>query len=357
LGNIKGRLDTFAKTLESLSEESDSAKVRNILAIRARTLRRAVGSFLTVILEDKSYVKYLERSRNHIEIKSAPLSVAKLLKGYVYDNFSSVILTSATLTVNRSFEFFATRCGTTLVESRKIGYELFKSSFNYEKQVKFFVPKGIVYSNKPNNDHFEKSTQFLEEAILASGGGALILCSSHDQVSKIYDRLLRPLSKNNIWLLRQTKDMSPSSVIRDFKNDINSVLVGTETLWQGIDVPGESLRALYIYKIPYRMPFLPLIKARKQEIDDRNGNSYSEYYEPLAALMLKQGFGRLIRKSTDKGVVVLLDEGLLDKPRLLNSLPDGVRPEGAEPALIYESLKNLSQLNRLTVDDLKLEIV
>ena len=248
-----------------------------------------------------------------------------------------MILTSATLTVDRRFNFFAGRCGTLSIPKEKINYYLFRSSFNYERQVKFFVPKGISYAGNSIR-HLENSIPFLEKAILASNGGALILCSSHEQVTKLYEGLIGTLSKNNILLLRQAKDMSVNSVVRDFKSDINSVLIGTKTLWEGIDVPGESLRSLFIYKIPYPMPGFPLIKSRWQEINDRGRNGFAEYYEPIAALVLKQGFGRLIRKSTDVGVAVLLDEDLLQKPRLLRSLPEGVHPVRAESEEIYKAL-------------------
>jgi len=257
----------------------------------------------------------------------------------VYDNFTSVIMTSATLTVNKKFNFFADRCGTSLINEEKINYALFNSSFDYERQVKFFVPRGISYS-EDTQKHFEKSIEFLKNAILASRGGSLILCSSHKQVENIYNKLLKPLAENNIWLLRQSKGISVGSVVRDFKRDVNSVLIGTETLWQGVDIPGNSLRSLFIYKIPYRLPSLPIVRARMRELDKKGKKSFSLYYEPLAALALKQGFGRLIRKSTDIGVAVLLDENLLNKPQLVNSFPEGVHPKREDPEEIYKYLEN-----------------
>lgn len=334
------RLRIIAKNIDIFSEEADTEKLKKILSIKANGVRRIVTSLAAMTNDDKIYVRYLERRSDNIEIKAAPLSVARHLKEYVYDNFSSVILTSATLTVNKSFKFFRDRCGTRFIDKNKIEYHQLKSSFDYEKQVKFFVPKGIAYAGN-SSAHFEKSVNFLEEAVIASGGGSLILCSSHDQVAKLYEKLVRPLSENNIWLLRQVKGTSVSSAVRDFKKDADSVLIGTETLWQGIDIPGESLRSLFIYKIPYRMPSFPLVKARRQELEANGKDSFSEYYEPLAALILKQGFGRLIRKSTDIGIVVLLDENLLHKPRLLHSLPDGVHPQAAEPEEIYKALYEL----------------
>jgi len=339
LQNIRFNLKDVARIIERFLEETDSPRNKKILSVRIKTISGLIESIDIFLAEGKEYVKYFERFAKNVEIKAAPLSVAKHLKEYVYDNFSSVVLTSATLAVNKTFSYFAHRCGTSLVDRSKINYYLLKSCFDYEKQVKFFVPKGIAYAGNKDT-HLEKSAEFLEKAILASGGGSLVLCTSHKQVEALYNLLMDSLSKNNIWLLRQSRGSSIGSVIRDFKKDTNSVLIGTESLWQGIDIPGDSLRSLFIYKIPYRMPFLPLIKARKREIEDNGGDPYADYYEPLAALILKQGFGRLIRKSSDSGIAVLLDESLLDKPRLLNSLPDGVSPKKVEQEVIFKELEN-----------------
>ncbi len=343
LRSLRQRFLDIARILSEFSEETEVPRMRKTLSVRYNTLQRIVRSFDAILENDNVYVRYLQRFGSSVEIKAAPLSVGPYLKDYVYDNFASVVMTSATLTVGKRFNFFASRCGTLLVDKEKIGYRLFHSSFNYEKQVKFFVPKGINYK-EDRETHLAKSTEFLKKAIVASGGGALVLCSSHDQVGELYQGLSKTLSENNIWLLRQQKGISVSSVIRDFRRDVDSVLIGTETLWQGIDVPGESLRSLFIYKIPYRMPGLPLIKARRKEIEDNERDSFAEYYEPLAALILKQGFGRLIRKSTDIGIAVLLDENFLKKPSLMNSLPEGVHPQAAEPEAICEELHKLHLL-------------
>ncbi len=344
LENIKINLKNVAKIIDSFSDFADTPRMKKILQIRIKNIKSLIECINTVCDVSNDYVKYFEKDfRGNIEIKAAPLSVAKHLKEYVYDNFSSVILTSATLTVNKQFNFFAKRCGTLLIPKGGVTYHLLKSSFDYEKQVKFFVPNGIAYASSSKDKHMEDSAKFLEKAILASNGGSLILCMSHKQVDALYNLLIKPLSQNNIWLLRQTKGMSVASVVREFKKDINSVLIGTESLWQGIDVPGLSLRGLFILKIPYRMPFYPIIQARKQEVEDSGGNGFGDYYEPLAALMLKQGFGRLIRKRTDSGIAVLLDDNLLNKPRLLNSLPDGVHPQKAETDQICCELKSFAK--------------
>ena len=143
-------------------------------------------------------------------------------------------------------------------------------------------------------------------------------------------------------VLRQTKGRSVKSLIVDFKKDINSILIGTSALWHGIDVPGEALRSLFIYKIPYSRPDIPVYKARKEEIDNSGRSGYVEYIEPLAALELKQGFGRLIRKKTDNGIAIMLDENLINRTRIINSLPRGVNPIVKSQEYIIDKLKEIS---------------
>jgi predicted DnaQ family exonuclease/DinG family helicase len=343
LDDLRERLNAISRIISLFADATDNEITKKILHVRSRSLKRLDYAIIKVLEENDIYVKYLERTKNFIEVKAAPLSVKQLLNEMVYNNFSSVILTSATLTVGKTFNFFADRCGTILIPEEKIKYSLLPSSFDYQEQVQLFVTREICYDSRNEESraqHFQQCSDFLERAVLASGGGALILCSSHDQINRLYKKLHEPLAKRNILLLRQTKGFSVSSVIRDFKEDINSVLIGTETLWQGIDVPGDALRSLFIYKIPYRMPREPLLEARKREIEENGGNGFSEYYEPLAALTLKQGFGRLIRKITDKGIAVIMDERLLRRPMLLRSFPDGANPKGASNNEIIKALED-----------------
>ncbi len=339
--DLRFRLRDIANTLDVFAGELPNSRTGKILIVRANVIKKIVESLNIIVENNENYVKYFERSEGGIYIKAAPLSVASFLKEYVYDNFLSVVLTSATLTVNKGWGFFSNRCGTNLIARDKISYQALQSSFDYKKQVKFFLPKGISYSEN-RETHFEKCIEFLEKAIIASNGGTLILCTSYKQINMLYEKLDKPLAQHGIRLLRQSKG-SVSSVIRDFKNDIDSVLIGTESLWRGIDVPGTSLRSIFIYKIPYRMPGLPVLKARRQELENMGKDSFMEYYEPLTAIALKQGFGRLIRKSTDTGIAVLLDERLMDRPRLLNSFPDGVSPQRVDTETIYVALHDLAQ--------------
>ena len=346
LESIEGRLVQICNILADFSKRTDNEKLRKALIVRYDLTFRLANAVTKIASDDNFFVRYIERSGMTVQIFAAPLSIAGQMKELVYDNFRSVVLTSATITVDDKFNFLARRCGTNLIEKERVRYLQRPSSFDYARQVQFFVPRGITYANgkEEKKRHTRQCIDFLKEAIVASQGGALILCSSHEQVDELYKGLLDHLSSKNIWLLRQSKHQSITSVVRDFANDINSVLIGTASLWQGVDVPGPALRSLFIYKIPYRMFTEPLIKARRDEIDREGGDSFSTYYEPLAALDLKQGFGRLIRKKTDIGIAVLLDDRILKKDTLLKSFPPGVTIRLAEQAQICDALAELAQI-------------
>ena len=341
LKSMEERLVFLKSALKALGVEADQSLER-ALDIQWRHVHKVWYALKILSENDSRYVCSVERTQKSSALKAVLLSVAPRLKEWVYDNFSSVVLTSATLAVDNAFNFFDRRCGTGLIERGKVEHHRFNSSFDYARQVQFFVPAGITYK-EGEEAHFKKSVAFIESAVTASGGGTLVLCTSHKQVEKLYEALQKPLSRKNIRLLRQKPGLSLTGIIRDFMNDVNSVLIGTETLWQGIDVPGPSLRTLILYKILYRTPTIPIIAARKEELDNLGQDGYRNYYEPLAALALKQGFGRLIRKKTDQGIAIMLEEGLLRKPLLMHSLPDGVRPTKADPDAIYAELTKLRE--------------
>ena len=346
LDSIEERLAQIKRILLDFSQRTTVEKWSRTLSIRADLTERLERTIGKIIGGGDYHVRYIERSNSLVQIHAAPLSIANEMKELVYDNFNSVTMTSATITVDDKFNFFAHRCGTDLVDRNRVKYLQRPSSFDFSRQAQFFVPRGISYSSgrEAKKKHAQQCLEFLKDAIVASQGGALVLCSSHEQVGYLYDGLLEHLSNNNIWLLRQSKDMGVTSVVRDFASDINSVLIGTATLWQGVDVPGPSLRSLFIYKIPYKVFTEPLIQARREQVAREGRDSYSTYYEPLTALDLKQGFGRLIRKKTDMGIAVLLDDGIMKKDLLLKSFPPGVVIRPADQKQICDALAELAKM-------------
>lgn len=348
LRDLSEKLSSVSSIISAITDFIESDIEKSIMEHRVSDITNIIRSIGAALDDGEGCVRYLQCDNNFVSIQVAPILVAESLKNLVYDNFSSVILTSATLTVNKSFAFFAERCGIELVDPSKMMYKLLKSCFDYEKQVKFFVDKDLEYSSAESSKHLNQAASFMEKAIISSNGGALVLCSSHTQVDYLFKTLYEPLARNNLLLLRQNKGSSVNSTIRDFREDLNSSLIGTEVLWQGIDVPGDSLRILFIIKIPYRAPGIPIIEARKEYIDSYGGNGFGEYCEPLAALAIKQGFGRLIRKVTDKGAVVFLDRRIMKKPLLYKSLPDGVSPHLTDEGIILNEIHAQELLRNAT---------
>src|SRR3989338_3506479 len=163
--------------LQAFNDEEDNPVLKKILRIRGRRIKLTVDSISIITDNGPAYVRYLERKNSITEIKADLMSVAQTLKEEVYDNFSSVILTSATITIGGTFNFFDERCGTNLMEQGKVGHRLLPSSFDYSKQVQFLVPEGITYASRGEGlvRHYEQCRSLTEEGVIAAGGGALIL--------------------------------------------------------------------------------------------------------------------------------------------------------------------------------------
>ena len=226
-------------------------------------------------------------------------------------------MTSATLTVNNSFNFLKERTG--LKETREL---LLGSPFDYEKQVKLYLCQGMP--SQTEKEYEQVLTEKIKHYLLLSEGKAFVLFTNYKIMQKVHRKLSSFLTKRGINSFLQGNGMPRHKMLEAFKEDINSVLFGTETFWMGVDVSGESLSNVIITKLPFSVPDHPLIEARIERIEERNGNAFLEYSLPEAIIKLRQGFGRLIRNKTDKGIVVILDSRVLTKfygKSFLSSLP------------------------------------
>lgn len=338
--SLLSAVNTIKKITDILSNNNADEKQTSKIARRAEIVARLAENINTYLTEDNFYVRYIELNLGEIKFLASPISVATLLKEAVYDNFGSVCLVSATMKVDRDFSFFAERCGLNLLARSEISYLSYKSTFDFKNNMKFLIPREIDY--KASGSAFLSNTlPFILSATLASHGGSLVLCSSHAQVKEIATYLYEPLSRNGITLFQQDKKRSANAVVRSFRDDIDSVLIGTTSLWHGVDVPGPSLRSLIILKIPYKSPSNPVFSARCKAIEATGKQPFYTYSQPLACIDLRQGIGRLIRKKTDNGVVVCLDDRLLQSRLLCSALPDEVEIIRTEQDKIFEKLNKL----------------
>ncbi len=244
-----------------------------------------------------------------VSIQSKPLKVSETLKELLFDRVGTVILTSATLATGRQggLDFFARSIGGTESEKLQLG-----SPFEYEKNVRLRVP---TWLNEPSND--EDYEQRCANAVLGylehSQGGAFILFTSYDFMNRIRDRIAQRLEDLGFPIFVQGEEMPRAMMIREFQKSNNSVLFGTDSFWQGVDVKGDKLRLVIIARLPFSVPTAPLQKARARLVEEEGGKAFRDLALPEAIIRFKQGFGRLIRTETDSGTVVVLDTRIRNK--------------------------------------------
>lgn len=266
---------------------------------------------------NSEYVYWIEfyGARRFCNLKYTPLNIADILRAKVFQYYDCGILTSATLSTNKNFAFIKNRAGIDECIEK-----IYPSPFDYKRQVLLYInkeiPSPIDYEN-----YIRKICKEINLILEATRGRAFILFTSYKTLMDVKEQI----SDNLEYRLLIQNEMPFHRIVEEFRNDINSVLFGTMSFWEGVDIPGESLSAVIITRLPFDVPDDPLISARIEKIKQDNGNPFYEYQLPNAAILLKQGFGRLIRNKQDRGVVAILDSRILNKSYgkyFLNSLPE-----------------------------------
>jgi ATP-dependent DNA helicase DinG len=231
----------------------------------------------------------------------------------IFQQLPRVVLTSATLSTGNNFEFVKTRLGLdTPVEC------IVDSPFDYEDQALLYLPKWIPEPNSQDFTTFAASE--IEQILEKSVGRAFVLFTSYRNMDAVYERLKQKLPYK---LLKQGQK-SRNALLDEFRKDIHSVLFGTSSFWQGVDVQGEALSCVIIDKLPFASPSEPIVEARIEDLRNRHENPFMSYQVPSAIITLKQGLGRLIRSKQDRGLLCILDSRLLTKQYgrvFLESLP------------------------------------
>ena len=346
--DLERLVSAVRKIVEGLSEED---KTENAYWETKSILRRLeAGAILckdfSLWDEKRDMVFWIQKQRlpegfvseggsTYVVFSRTPLYVAPLMNNGVFEPMESVVCTSATLKICADFGFWMRRTGLSLVRQERLSTEIFDSPFPYEKNVLLAVARDVPL---PNSIEFQG---FIERAILklisASGGSTLVLFTSYDSLKNAYGRVQNGLSELGINVMRQGDD-DRFRLLDKFKNDKTSVLFATDSFWQGIDVPGDSLRQVIIVKLPFPVPSEPVFAARAQEIDERGGSSFMELSVPEAVIKFRQGFGRLVRRSDDSGTVVVLDRRIVEKPYgkiFMQSLP--------KTRVAYDSVDNIAK--------------
>ena len=243
-----------------------------------------------------------DRGRENVFLQATPIDVSAILRQSLFDRFESIVLTSATLAVANGFDYIKARLG--LDGAREL---IVPSHFDYESQAIFYVPPDMP---DPRDPAFTaKAIQRIRQLLEITRGRAFCLFTSINQMQQVHDALLGQLS----YPMLLQGSAPKTALIEQFRSTPNAVLFATSSFWQGVDVQGEQLSCVIIDKIPFAVPSDPIVQARGRAIDDCGGNSFFDYSVPAAVITLKQGFGRLIRSLSDRGLLVLLDSRILKK--------------------------------------------
>jgi len=268
-----------------------------------------------------------------------PLDIAPLMREAVFEPFKTVVLTSATLTVAGSFSYWAGRIGLasragSLLAAKETRYQTFPSPFNYRENVLLGVPTDAPAPDSPGYRDF--LSRFISKALLASRGAALVLFTSYALLRDVSDAVRPALSDAGIRLLKQGEG-DRARLLDAFREERSSVLFATDSFWEGVDAPGETLQVVVLCRLPFRVPSEPILRARMAAIERRGGNPFAELSLPDAVVRMRQGFGRLMRRHDDQGVVLILDSRIVTKPYgavFLESLPQTMRSIAPAPEVL-----------------------
>ena len=282
-----------------------------------RTLRPAAGGPPTV--------RWMERSgrrQQDVMLAAVPLDLAPVLRELLFDRLKTVVLTSATLAAGGEFDFLESRLGLSGEASPVTVREILDSPFDFPSQCLFGIPTDMPEPRENEAGHAEAVARVVTDLAYASDGGMFVLFTSHAALRRAADAVRGELGAR--WPLLVQGEAPRDVLLRRFRDAGNAILLGTDSFWEGVDVPGRALRALVLAKLPFKVPTEPITSARLERLAEQGEDGFAGYLLPHAALKLKQGFGRLIRSRSDTGVVVLLDSRVITKrygPQVLNGLP------------------------------------
>jgi ATP-dependent DNA helicase DinG len=345
LTNVKQALTVLLTDLEQAlstvkEEHADESEVFEAGVVLERLgVLHSVLSRIEAVEEEEENIYWMERRAAggrdpYVTLIATPLEIAELMREAVFEPNKTVIATSATLTVKKEFTFWLSRVGLLPYRENGLLTDRVESPFSYRERVMLAVPEDAPEPRQLEYQEYVSS--FAAEALDISEGSGLVLFTSYGMLQKTYEAVAPKLEQRGIRALKQGTD-DRSRLLTAFHRDVSSVLFATDSFWEGVDAPGESLKVVLICRLPFGVPTDPVIKARMEAIEQRGGNSFMEYALPQAAMKLRQGFGRLMRRKSDRGIVCILDSRIIRKSYggvLLETLPDTeVRRKGKEELL------------------------
>jgi ATP-dependent DNA helicase DinG len=321
LGRLRDGVETVADRLEVDGDlDRGAQRIQELRGVVRRLQALQDGMLLTLRPQTGlPVVRWIERRSGRpvgkapfpIGLASVPLELAPLLRETLFDRVETIVLTSATLAVSDEFTFLKERLGLGGGFGR-LKYEVvLPSPFDYAAQCLFGVPTDVPDPKSDEPGHDEALARAIVELAHAADGGMFVLFTSHAALRRAATRVRNALAHR--WPVLVQGEGQRDQLLRRFREAGSAILLGTDSFWEGVDVPGPALRVLLLAKLPFKAPNEPLTAARLERLAEQGLDGFMDYLVPRAALKLKQGFGRLIRSRSDVGVVVLLDHRIVSK--------------------------------------------
>lgn len=314
LKDLREQLVGFIQQTKDKETNQELGASNDRLADIQSNLSRWIGQ------EKEDYVYWIERagkSQKNISLCASPIHIADWCRKELLDRDTSLILTSATLSLaessnstNQGFNHFISKIGGEDIATKQVG-----SPFDYPNQMRVYLISEMP-DPKAREKDFEKAlTPWILQSLKQTHGKALVLFTNYHLMNTVYDAVRQSAEKeeDNHRILIQGDGVSNPKLLEQFKQDTDSILFGTDSFWQGVDVPGEALSNVIITRLPFPVPVHPLEEARVESIEARGGNPFLEHSLPEAILKFRQGVGRLIRTKSDQGIIVVLDSRISQK--------------------------------------------
>ncbi|HWI55343.1 MAG TPA: helicase C-terminal domain-containing protein, partial [Desulfobacteria bacterium] len=341
LGNL---LKKIGSLFEQISREQSGGlqavlKDMDYLAGFLSETNSNLKSFAAGSGENVYWLEVSKGIREEIWMRSAPVTVSQLLYDGLFEAKKSVLLTSATLSVDGTFEHFMERTGLSLAPDEDIITSCISSPFAYERQSLLCVIKDLPEPSVSEGIFAEQMVPVIADLAKIFDGKMLVLFNSHKMLREVYFRLQAILEPEGINLLGHKIDGGRTRIINEFRQNSKTVLLGASSFWEGIDLPGEILKCVVVTRLPFSPPNTPVVEARMEELVNNNKDAFYSYAVPEAVIKLKQGFGRLIRTESDEGVVVVLDNRMVSRRygrKFLNSLPLKSHIKGDYPTVLQK---------------------